>query len=92
MVGIEDLCSAQVHIDKGVISAADLTAMIQELESYGSRGLGPRIIARAWVDPAFKARLLKDGMTACKELGIESDGWPPGGGVTGCSPPITLKP
>ena len=47
-------CCAQVHIDKGVISAADLTAMIEELESYGSRGLGPRIIARAWVDPAFK--------------------------------------
>ena len=36
----------QVHIDKGVIKAEDLTAMIEELESYGSRGLGARIIAK----------------------------------------------
>ena len=36
----------QVHIEKGVIKAEDLTAMIEELESYGSRGLGARIIAR----------------------------------------------
>lgn len=40
------LC-AQVHIEKGVIKAEDLTAMIEELENYGSRGLGPRIIARS---------------------------------------------
>ena len=39
---------AQCHIDKGVIKAEDLTAMIEELESYGSRGLGARMIAR-WV-------------------------------------------
>ncbi len=38
--------SAQVHIDNGVIKAEDLTAMIEELESYGSRGLGARIIAK----------------------------------------------
>jgi len=38
--------SAQVHTDNGVIKAEDLTAMIEELESYGSRGLGARIIAK----------------------------------------------
>jgi nitrile hydratase len=31
-------------------------------------------VARAWVDPAFKARLLADGPAACRELGIELDG------------------
>ena len=28
------------------------------------------MVARAWVDPAFKARLLADGRAACEELGI----------------------
>ena len=59
--------------------------MIEELETYGSRGLGARVVARAWVDPEFKARLLKDGMSGAAELGIEADGWPANGGVTGAS-------
>ena len=42
----------QVHIEKGVIKAQDLTAMIEELESYGSRGLGARIIAKYAVHAA----------------------------------------
>jgi nitrile hydratase len=29
------------------------------------------VVARAWTDPAFKARLLANGTTACEELGIE---------------------
>jgi len=29
------------------------------------------VVARAWVDPAFKARLLADGTAACLELGID---------------------
>ena len=32
---------------------------------------GSRIVARAWVDPEFKKRLLADGTAACKELGID---------------------
>ena len=50
----------QVHIDKGVIKAADLTAMIEELESYGSRGLGARIIAKYAVHAAI---LLPDSIS-----------------------------
>lgn len=38
---------------------------------------------RAWVDPEYKKRLLKDGASAATELGIEADGWPANGGVTG---------
>ena len=32
---------------------------------------GSRVIARAWTDPAFKQRLLKDGKAACAEMGVE---------------------
>ena len=41
------------------------------------------ILCRAWCDPEYKARMLKDGATAAAELGIVADGWPPNGGVTG---------
>jgi nitrile hydratase len=31
---------------------------------------GARVVARAWVDPAFRARLLADGRSAIAELGL----------------------
>jgi thiocyanate hydrolase subunit gamma len=32
--------------------------------------LGAKLVARAWVDPEFRARLLANGRAACEELGI----------------------
>ncbi len=32
---------------------------------------GARLVARAWIDPAFKARLLADGTAAIAEFGFE---------------------
>ena len=32
--------------------------------------LGAKIVARAWIDPEFRARLLADGRGACEEMGI----------------------
>ena len=32
--------------------------------------LGAKVVARAWVDPDFRARLLANGRAACEELGI----------------------
>ena len=32
--------------------------------------LGAKVVARAWTDSAFRARLLADGRSACEELGI----------------------
>lgn len=67
------------------MSASDITAHIEELESYGGRGLGPRVIARAWSNPEFKKKLLDDGVAGVTELGMEAEGWLPYGGVTGAS-------
>ena len=72
------------------MSAADITGHIEELESYGSRGLGPRVVAKAWTDPAFKKRLLEDGVAGVTELGISAEGWLPKGGVTGQSLPSAV--
>ncbi|NJO12837.1 MAG: nitrile hydratase subunit alpha, partial [Gammaproteobacteria bacterium] len=38
--------------------------------SSGFRRTAPRIVARAWVDPAFRQRLLINGRTAVAELGL----------------------
>ena len=35
---------AQVHIAKGVVTAEEMREMIEELENYGSRGLGSRMV------------------------------------------------
>src|SRR5262249_26512059 len=33
--------------------------------------IGARVVARAWVDTAFKQRLLDNGSEACRELGVD---------------------
>ena len=62
----------QLLIEKGVLSAEEVR---QELERMNGRTpeLGARVVARAWTDPAYKARLLKDGTPAVAELGLTID-------------------
>ena len=33
---------------------------------------GARLVARAWIDPAFKERLLSDAKAAARELGMDA--------------------
>mmetsp|Transcript_10405 Transcript_10405/g.30905 ORF Transcript_10405/g.30905 Transcript_10405/m.30905 type:complete len:165 (+) Transcript_10405:2-496(+) len=40
------------------------------MESAGAKPAGARLVARAWVDPAFRARLLEDSAAAARELDI----------------------
>jgi nitrile hydratase subunit alpha len=51
---------------------------IEEVNRIYENDVGPmngaRAVARAWVDPDFKARLLEDGTTALAELGIDTNG------------------
>ena len=57
-------------IEKGLLSEAAVDVVV---EAYGS-DIGPlhgaRVVARAWVDPAFKGRLLADATAAARELGV----------------------
>jgi hypothetical protein len=57
-------------IRKGILSAGEVTLEIQNIEAPGTH-LGAKIVARAWVDPAFKARLLENGKNGASELGIK---------------------
>lgn len=57
-------------IKKGLLSAGEVTLEIQNIESPGLH-LGAKIVARAWADPAYKARLLANGKNAAAELKIK---------------------
>lgn len=56
-------------VELGVFTADAVRGAIERIEAPGLH-LGARIVARAWTDHAFRARILDDGMTACAEYGI----------------------
>jgi nitrile hydratase len=60
----------ELLIEKGVISADDVRRAIEAMDAR-SPAQGARVVARAWIDPAYKTRLLADPNTAIKDLGIE---------------------
>jgi nitrile hydratase subunit alpha len=60
-------------IEKGVVTKEDVRAQIEYMEAR-SPANGARLVARAWVDPEFKARLLSDTKAAAQELGIDASG------------------
>ena len=57
-------------VDKGVIDRDDVRSRIDWLVSR-SPADGARLVARAWVDPAFRQRLLADAREAALELGLD---------------------
>jgi nitrile hydratase len=63
----------ELLIEKDIFSAAEVRRMV-EASDRRTPEQGRRMVARAWVDPAFKARLLADGAAAAQELGIDTLG------------------
>lgn len=55
---------------KGLIDPAALDEIIDTYQSRIGPHIGARVVARAWVEPAFKAALLKDADAVLKELDI----------------------
>ncbi len=61
----------QAAFDERGMKATEAVAELSHLatEEWVPRN-GARVVARAWVDPAFRQRLLADGRAAVAELGI----------------------
>ncbi|WP_009476567.1 nitrile hydratase subunit alpha [Rhodococcus sp. JVH1] len=59
-----------VLIEKGVLTTAAVDRLAEVYENEVGPQLGAKVVARAWADPEFKARLLADATAACGELGI----------------------
>ena len=58
-----------ILIDKNMIDPADLDEVVDAYENRIGPRNGAQVVARAWTDPDFKARLLADGTAAIGEMG-----------------------
>ena len=58
-------------VEKGLVDPAALDALVDAYENKIGPRNGARVVARAWVDPAFRNRLLQNGGAAIAELGFE---------------------
>ncbi|MEM9045094.1 MAG: nitrile hydratase subunit alpha [Pseudomonadota bacterium] len=67
-----EIAVRELLIEKGVTSPAEITAQIDKMDAR-SPALGAEIVARAWTDPEYKARLLADGSAAAEEMGAVLD-------------------
>jgi nitrile hydratase alpha subunit len=59
----------ELLVAKQLISAGEIRRMLEVMDSR-TPALGAKLVARAWVDPEFRERLLANGRAACEELGI----------------------
>ena len=62
-----EIAIREILIEKAVTTPAEITATIEAMDRR-SPADGARVVARAWTDPDFKARLLADGSSACREM------------------------
>ena len=58
-------------VDKGLVDRAALDAIVDAFETRIGPRNGARIVARGWVDSAYKAQLLADPRAAIAALGFE---------------------
>jgi nitrile hydratase len=57
-------------VEKGLVDPAVVDEIIRHYEEDVGPMNGARVVARAWTDPAYKARLLADGTAAVAEMGF----------------------
>lgn len=61
----------ELLIDKGIFSADDLRRQIEHLDTR-TPALGADVIARAWTDPDFKAKLMENVNEATESIGVDA--------------------
>lgn len=57
--------------EKGILTIDEVRREVEVIYSQ-TPAIGSRVVARAWVDPEFKERLLTDAGAACTELSIDT--------------------
>ncbi|MFY0690981.1 MAG: nitrile hydratase subunit alpha [Paracoccaceae bacterium] len=65
-----EIAIRELMIEKGEFSAAEIAAQIDAMDAR-SPANGAAVVARAWTDPAFRARLLVNGSEAAREMGFD---------------------
>jgi len=67
-----EIAVRELLIEKGILSADEIRQAVERMDARGPH-LGAKVVAKAWLDPAFKARLLKDGSAGAEEAGVQMD-------------------
>jgi nitrile hydratase len=69
---VEDRVAAleRVLVEQGIIDEASIDGVVEFFEASMGPLNGAKVVARAWSDPDYKARLLTDGTAAIAELGF----------------------
>jgi nitrile hydratase len=62
---------ADLLVARGVLTRDEIRRTLEDIDAR-SPAAGARVVARAWVDPAFKDRVLADVNAAAAELGIDA--------------------
>jgi nitrile hydratase len=60
----------ELLIDKGILTAEDVRRQVENMDGRNA-GRGAKMVARAWLDPAYKQRMLANGSEAAEELGLD---------------------
>jgi nitrile hydratase len=60
----------ELLIEKGILTADQVRRQIEDMDGRNA-GLGAKMVARAWVDPLYRQRMLTDGNVAAEEVGLD---------------------
>ena len=60
-------------VEKGMVNPKTVDAWIEVYSDEIGPKRGAQVVARAWIDPQFKARLLENGAAAVRELTFEGN-------------------
>jgi nitrile hydratase subunit alpha len=63
-----------ILVEKGLVDPKAIDAWVEIYSEEIGPKRGAKVVARAWLDPEFKARLLEDGAEAIKEMSLEGYG------------------
>ena len=61
----------ELLMEKEIVSADEFRIQLEKMDAK-SPAEGARMIARAWTDPEFKVRMMKDVNSAAEELGLDA--------------------
>jgi nitrile hydratase len=65
-----EIAIRELLIEKGILTADDVRRQVENMDGRNA-GMGAKMVARAWVDPAYKQRMLADGNAAAEEVGLD---------------------
>jgi nitrile hydratase len=65
-----EIAVRELLVEKALVTPEEIARQIDAMDAR-SPANGAAVVARAWTDPAFKQRLLKDASAASREMGFD---------------------